>query len=229
MTNYLFRHTHPEDKLMKPRYEYIVIEGNIGSGKTSLARMMASEYDAQLVLERFADNPFLPLFYRQPRRYAFPLELSFLADRFQQLQEELTTGNLFHRYVVSDYILTKSLIFAGITLNQRENDLYRKLFNIINPNLRRPDLIVYLHKDVERLRENIRKRGREYEQEIEPGYLKKIEEGYWEFFRQHPTHRILVIDTNNVDFVTHLSSFTKILELTRQEYPPGLHRILLND
>ena len=134
----------------KLKYDYIVVEGNIGSGKTSLATKLSEDFNTRLVLERFAENPFLPLFYEQPIRYAFPLELSFLADRYQQLNDELSSPDLFKQQTVSDYILSKSLIFANITLKDDENKLYQRLFQIINPHLPKPDLLIFLHKDVDR-------------------------------------------------------------------------------
>ena len=165
------------------RYDYIVIEGNIGTGKTSLATRLAEEHRAKLILERFADNPFLPKFYENPLRFAFPLELSFLADRYQQLQDELSKPDLFRQQIVADYMLSKSLIFAGITLKENEYDLYQRLFHIIHPHLPKPDLLVYLHKDVALLQRNIVKRGREYEQRHQPSTT--IEN----LFRGPPIHR----------------------------------------
>ena len=212
----------------KLKYDYIVIEGNIGTGKTSLATRISEDYNTKLVLERFAENPFLPLFYENQNRYAFALELSFLADRYQQLNDELAPRELFRQQAISDYILNKSLIFANITLKNDENALYQRLFHIINPNLPKPDLLVYLHKDVELLRKNIKKRGRDYEQNIEPEYLKKLETGYWDFFKQQKTMRILVVDTNEIDFVNNRSDYDKMLELIQNEYTPGIHRIVLS-
>ncbi|MFM2207806.1 MAG: Deoxyguanosine kinase [Bacteroidota bacterium] len=206
-------------------YDYLVIEGNIGTGKTSLAGRIASEHDTRLVLERFADNPFLPKFYDNQARYAFPLELSFLADRFQQLNDELKPRELFRQQTVADYILSKSLIFAGVTLKEDEFQLYQRLFHIIHSQLPKPDLLVYLHKDVSRLQENIRKRGRDYEQNIPDEYLRSLEKGYWDFFRTLNNQRILVIDTNDLDFVNVPSDYERILDLINRDYPPGLHRV----
>jgi deoxyguanosine kinase len=212
----------------KLKYDYIVIEGNIGTGKTSLATKISEEFNTRLVLERFAENPFLPLFYDQPNRYAFPLELSFLADRYQQLNDELAPRELFKQQTVSDYILSKSLIFANITLKNDENTLYQRLFHIINPHLPKPDLLVYLHKDVQLLKKNIKSRGRSYEQNIEEEYLKKLEGGYWDFFKQQAGLRILVVDTNNIDFVKNENDYQSLLTLMQTEYETGLHRVLLN-
>jgi deoxyguanosine kinase len=210
------------------RYDYIVIEGNIGTGKTSLASRIAKEYNTRLILERFADNPFLPKFYESRQRYAFPLELSFLADRYQQLKDELANQELFRQQTISDYLLSKSLIFASITLKDDEFNLYQRLFQIINPHLPKPDLLVYLHKDVPKLKANIQKRGREYEQNIEDDYLKQLEQGYWDFFKQQNNLRILVIDTNSVDFVANGTQYQSIVDLINAEYPPGIHRVILN-
>ena len=211
----------------KLKYDYIVVEGNIGTGKTSLAGRLSSDFNTRLILERFADNPFLPLFYEQPQRYAFPLELSFLADRYQQLKDELASPELFRQQTISDYLLSKSLIFANITLKNDENQLYQRLFHIINPHLPKPDLLVYLHKDIEKLRSNIKSRGRDYEQNISSDYLENLEKGYWEFFKQQDGFPILVIDTNNVDFVKNDKDYQKILDLLEMDYTPGIHRVLL--
>jgi len=207
------------------RYNYIVIEGNIGTGKTSLATRLAEEHSAKLILERFADNPFLPKFYENPLRFAFPLELSFLADRYQQLQDELSKPDLFRQQIVADYMLSKSLIFAGITLKENEYDLYQRLFHIIHPHLPKPDLLVYLHKDVSQLQRNILKRGREYEQNIETDYLKSLETGYWSFFKQQINIPIVVIDSDDIDFVNNQRDYELLLEAINQNYAAGLHRI----
>ncbi len=210
------------------KYNYVVIEGNIGTGKTSLARKISNDFNTRLILERFADNPFLPKFYENRQRYAFPLELSFLADRYSQLKDEIANRELFQQQTVTDYILSKSLIFASITLKDDEFELYQRLFQIINPHLPKPDLLVYLHKDVPNLKSNIRKRGRDYEQNIESDYLKKLEEGYWDFFKQQNSLRILVIDTNSIDFVSNESNYNSIISLINSDYEPGIHRAIID-
>lgn len=208
------------------KYDYLVIEGNIGTGKTSLATRIAEQFQARIVLERFADNPFPPKFYENSSRYAFPLELSFLADRYQQLNDEVMPQELFRQQTVADYVLSKSLIFASITLKEDEFQLYQRLFHIINPHLPKPDLLVYLHKDVPKLKENIRNRGRDYEQNIQDDYLGNLEKGYWDFFKQQEGLRIVVLDTNEVDFVHNMNDYNRILEILQQDFPVGLHRIL---
>lgn len=194
------------------RYNYIVIEGNIGAGKTTLASMIAKEYNAKLILERFADNPFLPKFYNDPSRYSFPLELSFLADRYRQLKEELVEQDLFRSFTVADYYFMKSLVFSSKTLEKDEFSLYRQLFYIIYSSLPKPDLYVYLHVPPERLLKNIALRGREYEKTITADYLVGIQESYFNFFRQNPENRYLVLDMSNIDFVASHEDYERIRE-----------------
>lgn len=207
------------------RYNFITIEGTIGAGKTSLATMIAEEYTAKLILEGFADNPFLPKFYKEADKYAFPLELSFLAERYQQLTDQLSKQDLFKNFTISDYFINKSLIFAQKTLQDDVFGLYSKLFHIINSSIPKPDLLVYLYVSVDRLQENIKKRGRDYEQNIEDEYLENIQTGYIDFIKQHQEMRILVLDTNDVDFVNNKEDYNKIISLIDQDYHPGIHRI----
>ena len=164
-------------------YNYIAIEGNIGAGKTSLAHQIANDFNAKLILERFADNPFLPKFYEEPQRYAFTLEMSFLADRYQQISDDLSQLDLFKDFMVSDYDIYKSLIFSKITLPEDEFRLYRKLFYLMYKDIAKPELYVYLYQNTQRLQENIKKRGRDYEQNIDDAYLEKINSGYLEFLK----------------------------------------------
>ncbi len=206
-------------------YNFIAIEGNIGAGKTSLATRIAEEYNARLILEQFEDNSFLPKFYQDPDKYAFPLEMSFLAARFQQLKDRLGTQDLFKSFTISDYFIIKSLIFAQKTLAEDEFNLYTRFFNIIYQQLPKPDLLVYLHLETSRLQQNIKKRGREYEQQISDGYLEKIREGYFDFIRQHTDMRILLIDTNNLDFVNNPEDYETLRDAISQPYPFGVHRL----
>lgn len=208
-------------------YKYITIEGCIGAGKTSLARKMADDFNARLILEQFEENSFLPKFYADPARYAFPLELSFLADRFQQLKSQAVSLDLFHPYTISDYHIRKSLIFARKTLQQDEFLLFTKLFQIIITQLPPPDLMVYLYLDIPHLMANIRKRGRSYEQDISEEYLSSIQESYFDFFRQQSQMRILVLDTQRLNFIDNAFDYELILETLNHPYPTGLTRIQL--
>ena len=207
-------------------YRLVVIEGNIGAGKTSLASRISADYQSHLILERFADNPFLPKFYQDPDRFAFPLEMSFLADRYTQLKRELIDPDIFAPFIVADYYFMKSLIFAGNTLNGDEYSLYSQLFHIMYSSLPKPDLYVYLHQDPDNLLINIWNRGREYESAITAGYLKKIQTGYFDFFRQEAAMRILVVDTREIDFVSNQSDYLTLLEtIFGHEYPVGISRV----
>ena len=208
-------------------YNYIAIEGNIGAGKTTLATRMSQQFNSRLILEQFEDNSFLPKFYEDPSRYAFPLELSFLADRFQQLKNQLAVQDMFHPVIIADYFILKSLIFAKKTLNSEEFTLYTRLFSIIENALPKPDLLVYLYLDISRLQKNIRNRGRVYEQKIEDDYLQRIQEGYLDYIRQQQGLRVLLIDTNKLDFVAHQADYDTLIEIILQEYPIGIHRITL--
>ena len=204
------------EKLKRPipiseKYNYIAIEGNIGAGKTSLSKMMSNEFNAKIVLERFADNPFLPKFYEDKERFAFPLEMSFLADRYQQLSDDLAQLDLFKNFVVSDYYIFKSLIFAQITLQKEEYLLYRKMFDLMYKEITKPDLYVYLYQNTTRLLENIKKRGRDYEQNIEASYLQKIHDGYKSFISTQQNLNTLVIDVSELDFVNNPDDYTNII------------------
>lgn len=213
---------------MVSKYNYIVIEGNIGAGKTSLASRIAADFNARLITERFADNPFLPKFYQDPDKYSFPLELSFLAERYRQLREELTSQDLFKTFSVSDYYFMKSLIFASSTLGGDEYALYRQIFNIIYTSVPRPDLYVYLHADTSRLLENISARGRDYEKSITGEYLKSIQDGYFNFFRQNPDMKYLVLDINAIDFVGCQKDYELLLEnIFSRDYGEGITRTIL--
>lgn len=205
-----------DEKLIKPfsiteKYNYIAIEGNIGTGKTSLAKMISNDFNGKPVFERFADNPFLPKFYSNKERFAFPLEMSFLADRFQQLSDDLAQYDLFKNFIVSDYYIFKSLIFAQITLQEDEYNLYRKIFNIMYKEVTKPDLYLYLYQNTDRLLENIKKRGRIYEQNIQASYLHKIEKGYGRFIKNQPNLNVLIIDISELDFVSNPKDYKKII------------------
>jgi len=207
------------------QYNYIAIEGTIGAGKTSLATRLSKEYNTRLILEQFEDNDFLPKFYKDPAKYAFPLELSFLAARFQQLRDELSLTDLFRPDIISDYFINKSLIFARKTLADDEYALYARLFNIINLSLPKPDLLVYLYVSVQRLKSNIIKRGRPYEQDIKHDYLEKIQSGYFDYLRQQSDMRILIIDTNEIDFVNIPGHYEMLRDLIDKQYSIGVHTV----
>lgn len=213
---------------MKVRYNYVVIEGNIGAGKTTLAEKIAEQFNARLILEHFADNPFLPKFYDDPEKYSFPLELSFLASRYKQLKEELEPQNLFNTFTVADYYFTKSLIFAASTLKGDEYNLYRQIFYIVYSSLPRPDIFVYLHINPDRLLRNIVKRGRPYEKSITEEYLRKIQDNYFSFFRQNTENRYLIIDISNIDFVSSDNDYRKVINsIFAIDYPSGINTLNL--
>ncbi len=197
-------------------FNYIAIEGNIGAGKTTLTTKIAEDFNAKTVLERFADNPFLPKFYKDQNRYAFPLEMSFLADRYQQLSDDLAQFDLFKDFIVADYHIFKSLIFAKVTLSDDEYRLYRKLFEIIYKEMPKPDLYVYLYQNTDRLLENIRLRGRSYEQEIPAEYLEKINRGYLDYIKSQSDLNVLVIDVSDKDFVKNQEDYVFILEKIKE-------------
>ncbi|MDP5061146.1 MAG: 2-amino-4-hydroxy-6-hydroxymethyldihydropteridine diphosphokinase, partial [Maribacter sp.] len=191
--------------------EYVAIEGNIGAGKTTLATKISEDFNAKLILERFAENPFLPNFYKDQDRYAFPLEMSFLADRYQQFTEDTNQLDLFKSFMVSDYDIYKSLIFAKVTLQQNEFDLYRKVFNFMYKEVKKPKIYVYLYQTTERLLQQIKQRGRDYEQNIELTYLEKINRGYLDFLKTYPKEHQLIIDVSELDFVTNDRDYQTIL------------------
>ena len=211
-------------KLQRPiplieKYNYVAIEGNIGSGKTSLSNLMSDEFNAKIVLERFEDNPFLPKFYEDQERFAFPLEMSFLADRYQQLTDDLAQFDLFKNFIVSDYYIFKSLIFAQVTLQKEEYALYRKMFDIMYKEISKPDLYIYLYQNTDRLLENIKKRGRIYEQNIEASYLEKIHVGYINFIKTEQDLNTLIIDVSELDFVNNNKDYREVLKIINTHSP----------
>ncbi len=202
---------NPLEKMALSQFNYIAFEGNIGAGKTTLALKIAEDFNAKTILERFADNPFLPKFYQDQNRYAFPLEMSFLADRYKQLTDDLAQFDLFKDFFVADYHIFKSLIFAKITLSEDEYRLYRNLFDIIYKEMPKPDLYVYLYQNSERLLQNIKKRGRNYEQKIPADYLDKINTGYLDYIQSQTELNVLIIDVSNKDFVKNHEDYLFIL------------------
>lgn len=206
-------------------YKYITIEGNIGAGKTSLSTRIAAELEARLILEEFAENAFLAKFYENPERYAFPVELSFLSERFAQLKRELNTQDLFSPKIVADYFINKCQIFAKNNLGHDEYDLFLKMYELVEANTPKPDLLVYLYKSTPQLMANIEKRGREYEKNITAEYLDNIHRQYIEFIRQHNKMRIVIIDTSDLDFVNKEEDYIHLRNLIFKTYPKGLTRL----
>lgn len=209
-------------------YKYLVIEGNIGAGKTSLATMLAEGTGSKLVLESFSDNPFLPKFYEQPERYAFQVELSFLSERYHQIKKELSHPDLFGQAVISDYHLSKSFIFSKYNLKADEMTLFKKLFSIIQLQAPNPDLYIYLHLPVEQLLENIKKRGRDYEKHITGEYLTEVQEGYFAFFKSREDLSIVVVDSSKLDFVNKKSDFQELKSaILEGRYKKGINMLIL--
>lgn len=210
------------------KYSFITIEGNIGAGKTTLATKLAQHLNARLVLEQFADNPFLPKFYEQPLQYAFPLELFFMAERYKQLKELISQKDLFQTVTITDYLFTKCLLFAKVNLPEDEFRLYQRLFDIIHQQLIQPELLIYLHAPVSKLQQNIRKRNRSYELNIPDEYLFNIQETYTHYIREH-NMRTLFVDVSNADFLYNPAHFNVILEALNRDWPDGRHFISLPD
>ena len=211
-------------------YNYIAIEGTLGAGKTTLATRIADDFNGKLVLEEFEaeKNPFLPKFYKEPDKYSFQVEMTFLALRYQQLKDKLGLLDLFHDFVISDYYVAKSLIFSRNNLQDDEYKLFARFFSIIFSEMPHPELLVYLYADIDRLQSNIRKRGRSYEQDISDGYLENIQKGYFEFLRQQQNNmRILILDVNRLDFVSREDDYRMIVDAIDRPYPMGVNRLRL--
>jgi deoxyguanosine kinase len=207
-------------------YNFISIEGNIGAGKTTLAHMLSRYLNARLVLEEFADNPFLPKFYENPKNYAFPLELFFMAERYKQLKDLLPVKDMFRTTTVSDYLFTKCLLFAKVNLTDEEFRLFQKLFDIMYPQLVRPDILIYLHVPVKKLQQNIRKRNRPYEQSIPDDYLFRLQETYTNYIRQHDITTIF-IDATNADFLRNEKHLRVIIDALEKDFDGGQHHFSL--
>lgn len=209
------------------KYKFITVEGNIGAGKTSLAKLFGQHYQSKLILETFAENPFLPKFFEDAKRYAFSAELFFLADRYQQLHEQLKEFNLFSHSTISDYVFVKSLLYSRVNLTDDEFKLFQRIFQIMYPSLPEPDLLVYIHSSVKRIIKNIVKRGRNFEQSVSEEYLLKIQNAYFNYFKQKPNLKILIINSDKIDFVNNANDFEKIVDVVEHNYKPGIHHINL--
>lgn len=208
-------------------YKYIAIEGNIGAGKTTLAQLLSEVYNGKLILEEFEENPYLPKFYVNPEKYALQLETSFLLDRYKQLNTILSEPNIFNDFVIADYMLAKSLLFAKINLNSVDYKLYSTFFDIIQKKLPKPEIVFFLHTDTEHLKKNIQKRGRSYEQSINRFYLGKIERIYFEYFKQNPQLKVVVIDVTNIDWISNMYAYESLLNVFEKQYPLGINYISL--
>jgi deoxyadenosine/deoxycytidine kinase len=203
-------------------HHFITVEGNIGAGKTTLAHLLARHYNARLILEAFADNPFLPKFYQNPKQFAFPLELFFMAERYKQLKDLVHTKDLFQSVTISDYLFTKCLLFAKVNLPEEEFHLYQRLFDIIHQQLVQPEILIYLHTPVNKLQQNIKKRNRVYEQSIPDDYLFNIQETYTNYIKQHNV-KTLFIDAENADFLNNEQHLKIITDALDKDIPDGQH------
>lgn len=210
------------------QYKIITIEGNIGSGKTSLAKKLAQQYHTHLVLETFADNPFLQKFFEKQQDYALGMEMFFMAERYEQFNTEIEIHLQEDKPIILDYLFTKSLIFAKANLDSTEFNLFKKIFDILNPKLPSPDLIIYLHSEPKRLIENIKFRGREFEQTVKLEYLKKIEEAYFERINNLNGAVKLIVDVTHADFIENENQFNRISAMIENFYPIGIHHILID-
>jgi len=207
------------------KHNFITIEGCIGAGKTTLTQKLAKDFNGKLILEEFEGNPFLPKFYEDPERHAFPVELYFMAERFKQLKKLLSEGDIFKSFTVSDFLFQKSLIFASNNLNEDESKLYRMLFDIINSSLPKPDIVLYLYAPVEKLQQNIKKRGRDYEQNITNEYLENIQQAYMEYFKLQTHSRIVLLNTTELNFAENKRDYDEVVEVLNDDFEPGLHYI----
>ena len=208
------------------KYNFITIEGNIGAGKTTLAKILSERFNSRLILEEFADNPFLPKFYENQKQYAFPLELFFMAERYKQLKELIQTKDIFQSITISDYLFTKCLLFARVNLPDEEFLLFQKLFDIINPQLLQPDLLIFLHCPVNKLQQNIKKRNRSFEQSISSDYLFTLQETYIQYIKQHNI-RTLFVDVSNADFISNEKHLNTIIDALENDYNEGQHYLNL--
>ena len=208
------------------KHHFIAVEGNIGAGKTTLSQLLSQHYNAKLMLEEFAENPFLTKFYENPKQYAFPLELFFLAERFKQQQDLIKTADLFQSVTISDYLFTKCLLFAKVNLPEEEYKLYHKMYDVFSQQLTQPDVLIYLHAPVNKLQSNIKKRNRKFEQSIPDEYLFKLQETYTSYIKQHNIKTIFV-DASNADFLYNEAHFKLITDALEKDLEEGQHYINL--
>ncbi len=211
------------------QYNFMVIEGSIGAGKTTLTKMIARDFDLRLVLEEFSENPFLSNFYSNPERYAFPVELFFMTERHKQLQEELTQQNLFQSGTVADYFFLKTLLFARHTLNEEENRLFQRLFDILNAGFPHPDILLYLHRPVPELLKNIKKRGRSYEQDMKASYLEQVQNAYLNYFKTVNEFPVVILEMEGHDFLENKENYELIKRVLGKSYPKGVNRVSFSE
>lgn len=209
-------------------YSFIAIEGNIGAGKTTLASMLGQQFNCRLILEQFTDNPFLPYFYLDAERYAFPLELFFMTERYKQLQLMLPQQELFSDLTVSDYFFLKTLLFARNNLQDEEFRMFQKLFTVLSAAFPKPEIILYLHRSVDNLLENIHARGRSYELSITRKYLQDIQNAYFEYFKMETTIPIVILDVDRIDFQNDANAYNEIINCLKSGYLPGMHQLILS-
>jgi len=206
-------------------YQYICIEGNIGSGKTSFCQQLAKQYDVELILEQFSDNPFLPHFYENPARYALPVELFFMTERYNQLTESMNAGHLFTPLKLADYFFDKTRLFARNNLNEMEFRLFQQIYDTLAPHIPSPDIVLYLHRPIDQLRENITKRDRAIEQHVSATYLQSIQDVYFDYFRMDMDYPVVIVNAENLQFTQSDKDFQKLMQLLQQKYPKGVHRV----
>ena len=209
------------------KYQFIAIEGNIGAGKTTFAQMLSKKYDLKLILEEFSDNPFLPYFYQEPERYAFPVELFFMTERHKQLQKNLMQQSMFSNGVIADYFFLKTLLFAGNNLTQEELRLFQRLFKILNASFPQPDILVYLHRPIDILLQQIKKRGRSYEMDISKDYLIDLQNTYLDYFQTVNDYPVILIELGDLDFKENPFVFEKLVDIFNQNFENGFHKIAL--
>lgn len=203
-------------------YNFIAIEGNIGVGKTTLCHRLADRFGCSLVLEQFTDNPFLPPFYEQPERYAFPVELFFMTERHKQLLEHFGTPDLFTPFTVADYFFVKTLLFAKNNLSEEEFRLFQRLFSVLNATFPKPDLLLYLHRPVPVLLKQIKKRGREIERNISGEYLEDIQNAYLDYLKSETETPVVILELGDADFQENDEVLQCIVDLLKAEYQPGI-------
>ncbi|MGB0862152.1 MAG: deoxynucleoside kinase [Saprospiraceae bacterium] len=210
------------------KHSYVAIEGNIGAGKTTLCKKLSSDFNTRLILESFDENPFLSKFYENPEQHAFSVELFFMTERYKQLQQSLSPTDLFQQFTISDYFFIKTLLFAKQNLKDDEYHLFNNIFNILTTNFPKPDLIVYLHRPIEELLKNIKKRNRSYEQQISAEYLQTIQTAYFDYFKVENDIPILIIDVEGMDFIDNTNNYQHLIQLMIGDYKKGINRIMLD-